>query len=85
MAPPIRATATQPQTPASVHPPLPPSLGAPVQADRLPSSTLTEDEISELRMAFQLFDTDNSGFIDPSELKEALVSLGFDSKNASVL
>ena len=51
----------------------------------MPSSNLTEEEISELRMAFQLFDTDNSGSIDPSELKDALVSLGFDSKNASVL
>ena len=45
---------------------------------------MTEDEVSELRQAFQLFDTDNSGFIDPTELKEALTSLGFDAKNASV-
>ena len=54
-------------------------------SERSPASNLTEEEISELRMAFQLFDSDNSGSIDPSELKDALTSLGFDSKNASVL
>ena len=42
---------------------------------------LTEDEIEEIREAFNLFDTDGSGMIDPKELKAAMQSLGFESKN----
>lgn len=45
---------------------------------------LTEDEIDEIREAFNLFDTDGSGTIDPKELKVAMQSLGFDSKNPTV-
>ena len=33
---------------------------------------LTEDEIEEIREAFNLFDTDGSGTIDPKELKAAM-------------
>ena len=33
---------------------------------------LTEDEIEEIREAFNLFDTDGSGTIDPRELKAAM-------------
>ncbi len=39
---------------------------------------LTEDEIEEIREAFNLFDTDGSGMIDPKELKAAMQSLGFE-------
>ena len=42
---------------------------------------LTEDEIEEIREAFALFDTDGNGRIDPRELKAAMSSLGFESKN----
>jgi len=45
---------------------------------------LTEDEIDEIREAFNLFDTEGSGTIDPRELKAAMQSLGFDSKNPTV-
>jgi hypothetical protein len=45
---------------------------------------LTADEIDEIREAFNLFDTDGSGSIDPQELKAAMCSLGFDSKNPTV-
>ncbi len=45
---------------------------------------LTEDEIEEIREAFNLFDTDNSGTIDPKELKAAMQSLGFESKNPTI-
>ena len=38
---------------------------------------LSEDEIEEIREAFNLFDTDGSGTIDPKELKAAMQSLGF--------
>eukprot|EP00801_Mesodinium_rubrum_P006076 Mrub_06082.p1 GENE.Mrub_06082~~Mrub_06082.p1 ORF type:complete len:166 (+),score=59.98 Mrub_06082:505-1002(+) len=45
---------------------------------------LTVDEIEEIKEAFDLFDTDNSGTIDPKELKAAMQSLGFDSKNQTI-
>ena len=38
---------------------------------------LTEDQIEELRQAFNLFDTEATGKIDPRELKSAMQSLGF--------
>merc|ERR1739845_295818 len=43
-----------------------------------------EDEIDEIREAFNLFDTDGSGTIDPRELKAAMQSLGFQSKNPTI-
>jgi|Transcript_246 Ca2+-binding EF-hand superfamily protein len=45
---------------------------------------LTEDEIEEIREAFNLFDTDGSGAIDPRELRAAMQSLGFESKNPTI-
>jgi centrin-1 len=45
---------------------------------------LSEEEISEIREAFDLFDTDGSGTIDPKELKAAMQSLGFEAKNATI-
>lgn len=45
---------------------------------------LTEDEIEEIREAFNLFDTDGSGTIDPKELRAAMQSLGFESKNPTI-
>lgn len=42
---------------------------------------LTEDEVNELRQAFDLFDTDGNGVIDPKELKAAMQALGFEAKN----
>merc|ERR1712070_893324 len=44
----------------------------------------TEDEVEEIREAFNLFDTDGSGTIDPKELKVAMQSLGFESKNPTI-
>lgn len=39
---------------------------------------LTEDEIKDVKEAFDLFDLDNSGTIDPKEVQAALNSLGKD-------
>jgi centrin-1 len=44
-------------------------------------SGLSGDEIDEIRQAFDLFDTNGTGKIDPKELKAAMQSLGFDNKN----
>ena len=44
----------------------------------------SEEEIEEIREAFNLFDTDGSGTIDPKELKSAMQSLGFEAKNQTI-
>ena len=45
---------------------------------------LTEDEVLEIKEAFDLFDTDKSGEIDTEELKQALKNLGIDAKNQTL-
>ena len=45
---------------------------------------LSVDEVDEIKEAFDLFDTDNSGAIAVGELTSAMKSLGFDVKNAVV-
>merc|ERR1711967_97233 len=41
---------------------------------------LSEDQVEEIREAFNLFDADNSGAIDVRELKAAMRALGFEVK-----
>ena len=45
---------------------------------------LSSDEIEEIREAFNLFDADGSGTIDPKELTSAMESLGFEAKNQTI-
>ena len=45
---------------------------------------LTEDEVLEIKEAFDLYDTDHSGNIDTEELKQALANLGIDAKNQTL-
>ena len=45
---------------------------------------LTEDEVLEIKEAFDLFDTDHSGEIDVGELKQALMNLCIDTKNQTL-
>ena len=42
---------------------------------------LSADEVLEIKEAFDLFDSDGGGTIDPAELKAAMTSLGFEAKN----
>merc|ERR1711977_152995 len=42
---------------------------------------LTEEQMDEVREAFNLFDNDQSGAIDVRELKAAMRALGFEVKN----
>ena len=49
---------------------------SPIKRKAFERPGLTEDEIEEIREAFNLFDTDGSGTIDPKELKAAMESLG---------
>merc|ERR1712146_597781 len=45
---------------------------------------LTEQQINEIREAFELFDTDGSGSIDAKELKVAMRALGFEPKKEEI-
>ena len=45
---------------------------------------LSSEEVDEIKQAFDLFDTNGTGKIDPKELKAAMQSLGFDSKNTTI-
>ncbi len=45
---------------------------------------LTSDQLEEIREAFKLFDTDDSGKIDSDELKVAMRAMGFEPKREEV-
>merc|ERR1711934_1011974 len=45
---------------------------------------MTEDQKREVKEAFDLFDTDNSGAIDAKELKVAMQALGFEPTSDEV-
>merc|ERR1711943_65841 len=45
---------------------------------------LTEDQVAEIKEAFDLFDTDGSGSIDVNELKVAMKALGMDAKSDEI-
>jgi centrin-1 len=53
-------------------------------AKRYEKNGLTEDEVLEIKEAFDLFDSDKSGEIDTEELKQALKNLGIDAKNQTL-
>ena len=45
---------------------------------------VTEEEVIEIKEAFDLFDMDLGGSIDPKELQAAMKSLGFEAKNQTI-
>jgi centrin-1 len=45
---------------------------------------LSNEEMEEIKQAFDLFDTNNTGKINPSELKQAMQSLGFNDRNPTI-
>jgi len=45
---------------------------------------LTEDQLTDIKEAFELFDTDGSGSIDSKELKVAMKQLGFDTSEEEI-
>ena len=46
---------------------------------------LTQEQRQEIREAFELFDSDKNGLIDPHEMKVSMRALGFDVKKDEVL
>eukprot|EP00802_Teleaulax_amphioxeia_P011180 Tamp_11210.p2 GENE.Tamp_11210~~Tamp_11210.p2 ORF type:complete len:216 (-),score=49.12 Tamp_11210:71-718(-) len=78
-----------PETPDSRA--LGPVRGTPVRGGkdgkrgrRDPQTGLSDEQMQEIREAFDLFDTDGSGFVDVRELKIAMRALGFDVKKSEV-
>ena len=54
--------------------------GGPAAGRKAKKPGLSEEQIEEIREAFNLFDTDHSGSIDYRELKAAMRALGFEVK-----
>ena len=52
--------------------------------DDFVTMTLPREEVLEIRQAFQIFDQDGSGIMDPAELKQAFIDLGFTGQNKFV-
>eukprot|EP00298_Acanthocystis_sp_HF-20_P008584 c17766_g3_i1.p1 GENE.c17766_g3_i1~~c17766_g3_i1.p1 ORF type:complete len:154 (-),score=63.71 c17766_g3_i1:176-637(-) len=48
------------------------------------SVNLSEQQIQEIKEAFDLFDTSNTGFIDAKELKTAMRALGYEPKKEEI-
>merc|ERR1712099_121037 len=61
-----------------------PAKPAKFRAENYARPGLSEDEVEEIKEAFDLFDNDNSGAISVNELTSAMQSLGFDVKHAVV-
>jgi Ca2+-binding EF-hand superfamily protein len=68
-----RTSKTQPAPPAKVAPPT-------SWKDRL-----TAEDYEDLKNTFAIFDEDNSGTIDPSEINKVLEELGLDKRNPFIL
>ena len=45
---------------------------------------LADDEVDELRQAFELLDTKHAGKINPKELKTSMQSIGYDLNNPQI-
>ena len=48
------------------------------------TAILPKDDVIEIKQAFDIFDGDGSGIIDPAELKQAFIDLGFVGNNKFV-
>jgi len=66
----------------SVSPPKTGGAGARVK--RKPKKELSEEEVNEIREAFNLFDADGSGQVDHREFKVAMRALGFSCKKEEI-
>lgn len=65
----------------------PPSKNPPkneFDPDKYVTFTLPREEVIEIKQAFDIFDEDLSGMIDPAELKDAFINLGFTGQNKFV-
>ena len=56
----------------------------PFRAEDYATLTIPVEEVKDIKMAFDIFDGDLSGIVDPQELKEAFINLGFGGQNKFV-
>lgn len=56
----------------------------PFNPDEYVSLTLPREEVLDIKLAFEIFDNDGSGVMDPAELKQAFIDLGFTGQNKFV-
>ena len=54
------------------------------QKQNIPRPGLSNEEIEEMRQAFELFDSTGKGKLDPKELISSMKALHFDTKNPSM-
>ena len=54
------------------------------RAEDYATLTIPVEEVKDIKMAFDIFDGDLSGVVDPQELKRAFESLGFGGQNKFV-
>jgi centrin-3 len=59
--------------------------GATAAPARRKKFQLSDEQAQEVAEAFQLFDTDRDGAIDPHEMKVAMRALGFDARREEVV
>lgn len=76
-APTGKVAAQQPKTKAVPQ-------NKPFSADEYVTLTLPREEVIDIRQAFEIFDSDGSGIMDPAELKQAFIDLGFTGQNKFV-
>merc|ERR1711937_304090 len=53
-------------------------------AEDYATMTIPVEEVRDIKTAFDIFDGDLSGVVDPQELKQAFVDLGFGGQNKFV-
>ena len=67
------ATTSAPAKGAATQPPKGKAPPKPFVADDYVTLTLPREEVIEIRTAFEIFDQDGSGIIDPQELKQQFI------------
>lgn len=79
-------TTSQPPAKTSVQPAKgkAPAEKKPFNPDEYVSLTLPKEEVLDIKLAFEIFDNDGSGIMDPAELKQAFIDLGFTGQNKFV-
>jgi Ca2+-binding EF-hand superfamily protein/uncharacterized protein YkwD len=77
---------SSPSKPKTEKVPLLPPKDPPKQFDPSEFSRpgYTKEDILELKEAFDMFDVDKSGSIDPKELKDVIEDFGLDARNAAI-
>ena len=58
-----------------------PAEKKPFKAEDYASLTIPVEEVRDIKVAFDIFDGDLSGVVDPQELKHAFEQLGFQGEN----